>query len=63
MFDVLKAYDFQESKIENEPILGRVLVFPGGRIQPLTFVERLLVRLGLTNAKRLEARYTSMIKA
>lgn len=57
MLDVLKAQEFQESKIEDEPILGRVLVFPGGRIQPLTFAERLLVSLRLTDAKKLEANY------
>ena len=49
--------EFQESKID-EPILGTVLVMPDGRIQPLTFVERLMVALGLTNAKSLEARYS-----
>jgi hypothetical protein len=58
MFDALKAQEFQESRIENEPILGPVLVFPGGRIQSLTLFERVLVTLGLTNAKRLERRYT-----
>jgi hypothetical protein len=59
MLDILKAQEFQESRIENEPILGPVLVFPGGRIQSLTWVERVLVTLGLTNAKRLERRYAS----
>ena len=57
MLDILKAQDFQESRIENEPILGHVLVFPGGRIQSLTWFERVLVTLGLTNAKRLERHY------
>lgn len=57
MLDLLKAQDFQESRIENEPILGPVLVFPGGRIQSLTWLERVLVTLGLTNAKRLERHY------
>lgn len=64
MLDVLKAQEFQESKIEDEPILGRVLVFPGGRIQTLTFVERLLLTLRLTDAKRLEAVYLKkLVKA
>lgn len=64
MLDVLKAQEFQESKIEDEPILGRVLVFPGGRIQTLTFVERLLLTLRLTDAKRLEAAYLKkLVKA
>jgi hypothetical protein len=58
MLDIFRAHEFQESKIEEEPILGRVLVMPGGRVQALTFVERVLVTLGLTNAKRLEARYS-----
>ena len=49
--------DYQESKIEDEPVLGRVLTMPDGRIQPLTWLERVLVTLHLTNAKVLEARY------
>lgn len=57
MLDVLKAQEFQESKIEHEPILGPVLVFPGGRIQTLTLMERIKVSLGLTDAKKLEAHY------
>jgi hypothetical protein len=48
---------YQESRIEDEPILGAVLVLPGGRIQPLTLWERVLARLHLTSAKALEARY------
>jgi hypothetical protein len=48
---------YQESRIEDEPILGPVLALPDGRIQPLTWMERLLVRLHLINAKMLEARY------
>ena len=57
MLDLTKAHAFQESKIEQEPILGHVLVLAGGRIQPLTFVERVMAALGLTNAKKLEAKY------
>jgi hypothetical protein len=34
-----------------------VLVLPSGRVQPLTFWERVLVTLRLLNAKTLEARY------
>jgi hypothetical protein len=48
---------YQESRIEDEPILGAVLVLPSGRIQPLTLWERVLARLHLTSAKALEARY------
>ncbi|HEY4958498.1 MAG TPA: hypothetical protein VII31_11850 [Caldimonas sp.] len=48
---------YQESRIEDEPILGAVLVLPSGTIQPLTFWERVRVRLHLTTAKGLEARY------
>jgi hypothetical protein len=62
MFDILKAQDFKESRIEDEPILGRVLVFPGGRVKPLTLMERIMVTLRLTNAKRLEARYLKLAK-
>ncbi len=58
MDDVLGASTFQESKIEDEPILGTVLRLPDGRIQTLTFFERMLVALGLLNAKKLEARYS-----
>jgi hypothetical protein len=55
MTDASRVY--QESRIEEEPILGPVLTMPDGRIQPLTFWEKLLVTLHLTNAKVLEARY------
>jgi hypothetical protein len=48
---------YQESRIDDEPILGAVLTFPDGRIQPLTFWEKVLVALRLINAKGLEARY------
>ena len=49
--------EYEESRIEDEPILGPVLVLPSGTIQPLTFWERVLVRLRLIGAKTLEARY------
>lgn len=61
MLDVMRAEEFRESRIEDEPILGRVLVMPGGRIQSLTFVEKLLLALRLTDAKRLEARYAAKL--
>ena len=48
---------YKESRIEDEPILGAVLALPDGRIQPLTWMERVLVKLHLTDAKALEARY------
>jgi hypothetical protein len=48
---------YQESKIEDEPILGTVLALPDGRIQQLTWIEKLMVMFRLTNAKLLEARY------
>ena len=51
---------YQESRIEAEPILGPVLVLPSGTIQPLTFWERVLVRLRLLSAKSLEARYFNL---
>ena len=35
--------EYQESRIEDEPILGAVLVLPSGTIQPLTLWERVLV--------------------
>ena len=52
-----EAMQFQESRIEDEPILGAVLAMPDGRIQPLTWLEKVQVKLRLTNAKMLEARY------
>jgi hypothetical protein len=48
---------YQESKIEDEPILGPVLTLPDGRIQPLSWLERLQVALGFANAKTLEMRH------
>ena len=57
MNDSMPRADYQESKIEDEPILGTVLTLPDGSIQPLTWSERVLFMLGLTNAKLLEARY------
>ncbi len=57
MHQALRVNDFQESRIEDEPILGAVLALPDGRIQALTWLERVLVTLHLTNAKALEARY------
>ena len=57
MIDSLPVREYQESRIEDEPILGPVLALPDGRIQQLTWLERLMVSLHLTNAKLLEARY------
>lgn len=57
MAQVAQAPAFAESRIEDEPILGPVLVLPNGTIKALTFVERLLFRLHLVDAKRLGARY------
>jgi hypothetical protein len=57
MNETVQIREYQESKIEDEPILGPVLTLPDGRMQPLTMLERLLVSLHLTNAKLLEARY------
>lgn len=57
MIDSLPVREYQESRIEDEPILGPVLALPDGRIQPLTWTEKLMLALRLTNAKMLEARY------
>lgn len=62
MLDISKAQEFQESKLEQEPILGSVLVLAGGRVQPLTYIERVMASLGLTNAKKLEAKYLKLAK-
>jgi hypothetical protein len=61
MNDVTNPPDFQESRIEDEPILGTVLRMPDGRIQELTWFERLMVLLRLTNAKTLELRYSKLV--
>jgi len=57
MSEAVQARKFQESRIEDEPILGAVLALPDGRIQPLTWLEKVQLKLHLTNAKLLEARY------
>lgn len=57
MNQAVQSHGFQESRIEDEPILGPVLAMPDGRVQPLTWLERVMVALRLTNAKLLEARY------
>ena len=53
--DLVRPY--QESRIDDEPILGSVLTLPDGRIQPLTLWEKVMVALRLTDAKSLEQRY------
>lgn len=57
MNDAASEREYQESKIEDEPILGPVLTMPDGSMQPLSLMERVLVRLHLIDAKLLEARY------
>lgn len=57
MTEITPVRAYQESRIEDEPILGPVLALPDGRIQPLTWTEKLMLALHLTNAKMLEARY------
>lgn len=63
MSDMQRGRDYPESRIEDEPILGAVLAMPDGRIQPLTWLERLMVRLHLTDARALEARYFKPVNA
>ena len=57
MNEAVQGREYRESQIEDEPILGAVLALPDGRIQQLTWLEKVLVKLRLTNAKMLEARY------
>ncbi|HET7524499.1 MAG TPA: hypothetical protein VFK10_01020, partial [Burkholderiaceae bacterium] len=57
MSDATIVEAYQESRIEDEPILGPVLAMPDGSFKRLSWLERLMVRLHLTNAKALEARY------
>ena len=49
--------DYQESRIEEEPILGPVLAMPDGRVHPLSWLDRVKLRLHLTDARALESRY------
>ena len=63
MKPLFPSTDFQESRIEDEPILGTVLRLADGRVQMLTLWERLLVALRLTDAKSLEARYARLARA
>ena len=51
MSEALRNQSYQDSRIEDEPILGKVLTLPNGNIQQLTFLEKVLVTLHLTNAK------------
>lgn len=55
--DIRVARPFQASRIEDEPILGAVLMLPDGGIRPLSWFERLLVALRLADAKSLELRH------
>ena len=48
---------YQESTIADEPILGPVLFLPDGSMRRLSWFERVLVALNLTDAKSLEARH------
>lgn len=57
MYDAMRVREYQESRIEDEPILGPVLAMPDGRFRQLTLLERVLVALRLTNARLLEARH------
>ena len=57
MYKATLVREYQESKIENEPILGPVLAMPDGRMRRLSLLERVMVTLGLANAKSLEARH------
>jgi hypothetical protein len=63
MNEAMQVPQYQESKIEDEPILGPVLTLPDGSIKPLTLLERVLVALRLTNAKLLEARYFKPLRS
>jgi hypothetical protein len=63
MNEGMQVRPYQESKIEDEPILGPVLTLPDGSIKPLTLLERVLVALHLTNAKLLEARYFKPVRS
>ena len=57
MNDASKVPQYQESRIEEEPLLGLVLTMPDGSMKPLTWFEKMMVALHITNAKLLEARH------
>jgi hypothetical protein len=57
MYNATLVRGYRESTIEEEPILGRVLALPDGRIQPLTWWDRLRLAMALTDARQLEAKY------
>ena len=57
MHNVSLGRGYLESTIEEEPILGRVLAMPDGRIQPLTWRDRLMLSFGLTDARQLADKY------
>lgn len=48
--------DVQDSRIEDEPLLGPVLKLPDGSMRRLSWHERVLVALRLTDAPSLAAR-------
>lgn len=50
-------HEFRESTIEDEPILGAVLAMPDGRFCPLSWFERVLLALHLTDAPALAAKH------
>lgn len=53
----LELHDYSESRIEDEPILGPVLQMPDGSVHQLTWLERMMVKVKLTDAKALASRY------
>jgi hypothetical protein len=57
MYNATLGRGYPESTIEEEPILGRVLAMPDGRIHPLTWRDRLELALGLTDARQLAMKY------
>ena len=57
MYNATLGSGYPESTIEEEPILGRVLALPDGRVQPLSWRDRLLLTLGLTDARQLARKY------
>ena len=44
MSDAMIVEPYQESRIEDEPILGPVLAMPDGSFKRLSWLERVLVR-------------------
>ena len=56
MNDAVKGRPYQESRIEDEPILGPVLALPDGRFKRLTWLERGLLAVVMQSCNKWDFR-------